>query len=212
MPLAFKSLSHGTVPFGFFNIESDLLLLDRSFFFAPEFCELVAVLAEDANRRLVLTPAWVVDASADIGDLMGAIQGIRLTGLIGEVYRRFPFPQEPAGFKQKPGGWKTRPVMLEILGRRAVRRDLPVAVESAEGAIAIGAYRFNRTGFHALVDYVWRGGYPRWEEEVRPDYVMTMAEAVQASRQPYFDGLSNRVRTGPHEEAERNPLPGKSSP
>ena len=29
MPLAFESLSHGTIAFGFFNIESDLLLLDR---------------------------------------------------------------------------------------------------------------------------------------------------------------------------------------
>ena len=34
MPLAFESLSHGTVPFGFFNIDSDTLLLDRYFFFA----------------------------------------------------------------------------------------------------------------------------------------------------------------------------------
>jgi hypothetical protein len=26
MPLAFESLSHGTIAFGFFNIESDMLL------------------------------------------------------------------------------------------------------------------------------------------------------------------------------------------
>jgi hypothetical protein len=31
MPLAFQSLSHGTITFGFFNIESDMLLLDRYF-------------------------------------------------------------------------------------------------------------------------------------------------------------------------------------
>ena len=35
MPLAFESLSHGTIAFGFFNIESDLLLLDRQAI-APE--------------------------------------------------------------------------------------------------------------------------------------------------------------------------------
>ena len=212
MPLAFESLSHGTVAFGFFNIESDLLLLERSLFFASEFCELVAALADDENQPLVLQPAWAVDAPADLGDLMGAIRGIRHTGLIGEVYRRFPFPLDPAGFKQKPAGWMTRPVMLEILGRRAVRRDLPVAVERVEGAIAAGDYRFSRMGFHELVDYVWRGGYPRWEDEVRPDYVLAMAQAVQASRHPYFNGLSNRVRTGPRAEPKGELLNGKSDP
>jgi hypothetical protein len=102
MPLDFESLSHGTVAFGFFNIESDLLLLERSFFFASEFCE--------------------------------------------------------------------------------------------------------------LVDYVWRGGYPRWEDEVRPDYVLAMAQAVQASRHPYFNRLSNRVRTGPRAEAKGKPPHGKLDP
>ena len=34
MPLAFKSLSHETIAFGFFNIESDMLILDRYFLFA----------------------------------------------------------------------------------------------------------------------------------------------------------------------------------
>jgi hypothetical protein len=34
MPLAFESLSHGIIAFGFFNIESDMLILDRYFLFA----------------------------------------------------------------------------------------------------------------------------------------------------------------------------------
>lgn len=37
MPLAFESISHGTLPFGFFNIESDMLLLDHYFFFASDY-------------------------------------------------------------------------------------------------------------------------------------------------------------------------------
>lgn len=41
MPLAFESLSHGTIAFGFFNIESDMLLCDRYFLFADEFCRYV---------------------------------------------------------------------------------------------------------------------------------------------------------------------------
>jgi hypothetical protein len=36
MPLAFESESHGTIAFGFFNIESDVLLLDRYFFFTTD--------------------------------------------------------------------------------------------------------------------------------------------------------------------------------
>ena len=32
MPLAFESLSHGTIAFGFFNIDSDMLLLEKSAF------------------------------------------------------------------------------------------------------------------------------------------------------------------------------------
>ena len=32
MPLAFDSISHGSIAFGFFNIESDMLLLDLTQF------------------------------------------------------------------------------------------------------------------------------------------------------------------------------------
>ncbi len=38
MPLAHRSLSHGTVVFGFFNIDTDCLLLNNVFFFATDFC------------------------------------------------------------------------------------------------------------------------------------------------------------------------------
>jgi hypothetical protein len=31
MPLAFESLNHGTIAFGFFNIDSDMLLLEKYF-------------------------------------------------------------------------------------------------------------------------------------------------------------------------------------
>ena len=34
MPLPFLSRSHGAIAFGFFNIESHLLILDQVFFFA----------------------------------------------------------------------------------------------------------------------------------------------------------------------------------
>ncbi len=46
MPLAFDSLSHGIVAFGFFNIESDMLILEQYFFFATEFCDYITRIAE----------------------------------------------------------------------------------------------------------------------------------------------------------------------
>jgi len=41
MPLAFESLSHGTIAFGFFNIASDMLLLEHYFLFATDFVDLL---------------------------------------------------------------------------------------------------------------------------------------------------------------------------
>ena len=38
MPLAFESLNRGTIAFGFFNIDTDLLLLQQYFLFADDFC------------------------------------------------------------------------------------------------------------------------------------------------------------------------------
>ena len=121
---------------------------------------------------------------------MGAIHGVRHTGFIGEVYRRFPFPVEPVGFKQKADGWKTRDIMLGIISHYAVRRDIEIAVTPPASDIQIGDYRFSRVGFHELLQYVWRGGYPRWKNGVRPEYVLHMAEAASKSADALFAGIS----------------------
>jgi hypothetical protein len=196
MPLAFESLSHGTVAFGFFNIESDLLLLGRCFFFAADFCSQVAALADAEPPETVLRPAWAIEVQADIGDLMGAIAGVRHTGFIGAVYRRFPFPEDPAKFKQNPDGWKTRPILIELLSRCAVRRDLPITAGPAAEAVAVGPYRFSRLGFGRLIEYVWRGGYPRWKNDVRPDYVTRMAQALRESPNSVLAGPSCQLDAG----------------
>jgi len=190
MPLAFESLSHGTVAFGFFNIESDMLLLDRCFFFADDFCDLVVAMAESSQAPAAQLPAYVFDDPRDIGDLMGAIHGMRYTGFIGAVYRRFPFPEEPSGFRQNPEGWRTRAVMAELIAGRARRAALRIAVSPEPAEVAFGDYRFDRTGFQALLDYVWRGGYPRWRDGVRPACVLEMTAAARASSGILFKGLS----------------------
>jgi hypothetical protein len=181
MPLAFTSLSHGTVAFGFFNIESDMLLLDRYFFFASDFCRLVERLAAEPDLGEVAWPVVVIEDREMIGDLMGAIHGERFTGFIGEVYRRFPFPRLAEEFKQNPEGFQTRTIMAEIIARYGRPLEIPVVVSAGALEFSIGGYRFSRTVFHELLDYVWQGGYPRWKGEVRPDAVLDMAAAVRSS-------------------------------
>ncbi len=79
MPLAFESLSHGTIAFGFFNIDSDLLLLDHYFFFADDFCRNVEKIAGSPSNQ-TCEDIWQIYHIADpglIGDLHTAIHGVR---------------------------------------------------------------------------------------------------------------------------------------
>ncbi len=79
MPLSFKSESHGNIAFGFFNIESDMLLLEKYFFYADTFCEWIKQIANKETTELskVSSKVHIISDPDDIGDLMGAIHGIR---------------------------------------------------------------------------------------------------------------------------------------
>ena len=180
MPLAFDSLSHGTIAFGFFNIESDMLLCDRYFLFADEFCTYIGDMAENAGEHSYRA-SWrvqVIEKAEEIGDLMGAIHGVRFTGFLGELYRRFPFPQQPEEFKQNPAGAQTQPLVTEIISRYGKVQEIAVAVDPNTMEIELGVYRFNHLQFQELLKYVWRGGYPRWKNEIRPAYVLEMKNNV----------------------------------
>lgn len=191
MPLAFDSISHGTIAFGFFNIDSDMLLLEHYFFFAPEFCEHISVIAERDGKGdyETLWKVYYIKNAEDIGDLMSAIHGVRYTGFIGELYRRFPFPERTEDFKQKPEGFKNRAVVEAIIGKYAEVRHIPFFIDERAREVGIGAYRFTRTSFQELIKYVWRGGYPRWKDEVRPDYVLTMKSKIVRNRNGLFEGI-----------------------
>ena len=191
MPLAFESLNRGTIAFGFFNIETDLLLLQQYFIFADDFCGHLVRMAEE-ERQEAFEAAWPVHSIDDprkIGDLMGAIHGIRHTGFIGEVYKQFPFPKREAEFKQKPEGFQQRARMISLLGSWAVSQTLRVRVDREQGTVSLGEYLFTREVFHQLVQYVWVGGYPRWKDEIRPDYVMEMKFHLEESRGWLTQGL-----------------------
>jgi hypothetical protein len=176
MPLAFESLNRGTVAFGFFNIDTDLLLLQQYFFFANDYCRCLVRMAEDKRQKPYETAceAYSIEDPMKIGDLMAAIRGVRYTGFIGEVYKRFPFPKRETEFKQKPEGFQNRAWMISLLQRWAVIETLPLRVDQENETVSIGEYLFTKEVFHQLIQYVWVGGYPRWKDEIRPDYVLEM--------------------------------------
>ncbi len=191
MPLAFDSISHGQIAFGFFNIETDMLLLEHYFLFADQFCASISGMAR-AQDPASCRDSWVVhdiQPPEQIGDLMGAIHGIRYSGFIGAVYQRFPFPSRPADFKQQPEGHKNRKIVTTLIEPYATRRSISVAVQEAGQTVWIGDYRFTFEGFQALIRYVWQGGYPRWKDETRPAYVRQMRAKLTTSAMSLFNTL-----------------------
>ena len=191
MPLAFHSLSHGTIAFGFFNIETDLLLLENLFFFASDFCTVVSSLAQVQTHESKRTrlPGYRIEGAGDLGNLTGAIRGTDLKGFIGHVYRLFPFPRNPEDFKQKPYGDRHRPEVETILSRWARSIRIPVAWEVGAQMVKIADFTFNAAAFRELVAYVWQGGMPGWKDNARPEYVMAMRQTITSSMAPPFAGL-----------------------
>jgi len=190
MPLLFNSLSHREVVFGFFNVETDLLLLENHFIFATDFCTHVSELA--ACKPLEpCTTAWamyVLDR-AQMGNLMGAIRGFDGSGFIGEIYRLFPFPKEPDAFKQNADGHRTHALIRSVIEQYQKPRQVSVEVDARGETLRIGDFLFSRPQFHELLHYVWLGGYPRWMDNVRPTYVLDMVGRMEMSSHPIFADL-----------------------
>ncbi|MGD9238064.1 MAG: hypothetical protein PVF09_15380 [Desulfobacterales bacterium] len=191
MPLAFESLSHGTIAFGFFNIDSDMLLLEKYFLFGSDFCQHIIAMAEgiDANEYRTKWPVYFIKDRAKIGDLMGAIYGIRYTGFIGELYRRYPFPEKPEAFKQRTRGFLNQAIVREMISGYALNIQIPVAADRRSGEVDIGVYKFSRHTFQELIKYVWRGGYPGWQNDARPEHVETMKAQIEKHRQGLFENI-----------------------
>lgn len=190
MPLAHHSLNHGLVAFGFFHIESDMLLLERLFFFAPDFCAMLQWLAgQDYSQDLQTDlPGYVIEYIGDIGDLHGAIAGVALQGFVGALYRRWPFPIRPEDFSQRPAGLAERALVEAAITRFGRPLQIPVRA-TREMVLSLGEYRFSQAGLRALVDYVWRGGMPGWQGGQRPGYLLKTARVLKESASPWFAGL-----------------------
>lgn len=195
MPLLFKSLSHGEVPFGFFNIETDMILLNDYFFFASDVSERIIEIAGEGSRKIFETEwyAYILEIR-QIGNLMGAINGIELRGFIGEVYNHFSFPHEPDKFKQNPDGYRNRELIEGIVRRYTAISKIQVVVDAVTQTIRIGEYLFSKHGFHELLKYLWLGGYPRWKDGTRPEYIVKMKECIEHSTHPFFEGAAANMQ------------------
>lgn len=191
MPLAFSSLSHGEIAFGFFNIDTDMLLLEKYFFFADQFCASVADMAraKDLSACRANWDIYAIQPPERVGDLMEAIHGIRYTGFIGAVYKKFPFPVLPEDFKQKPDGHKNRKIVEALIGNYATARSVAVAVNEPDQTVQIRDYHFSFSAFQELIRYVWRGGYPQWKNAERPACVLAMYNVLPGSRFPLFNSI-----------------------
>lgn len=191
MPLLFHSISHGNIAFGFFNIDTDLLLLEKYLFFAEEFCQLLCKISRNKRDTEFLTnwDIYIIEDIESIGDLSGAISGTFYRGFIGEVYKLFPFPEQPDDFHQRPWGHENREKITEILSYYG--KIIPVEIRilpqthimnpASTPIVSIGEYMFIKDVFHQLIKYVYLGGYPRWLNNIRPEYVNIMKKELEAS-------------------------------
>jgi len=190
MPLEFESLSHGKIAFGFFNVETDMILLNQYFLFAEDFCQYIAE-ASQKNEPIFKT-SWEVYSfqnRGDIGNLMGAIHGSDHRGFIGEVYKLFPFPKHREDFKQKSEGNHTRALMERLIQKYTSKTDIHFMMDQKTERINIGEYLFGKLSFHELIKYIWMGGFPRWKDGIQPDYVLVMKRMIERSKNFIFDGL-----------------------
>jgi hypothetical protein len=191
MPLQFESISHGPITFGFFNIETDMILLNDTFLFAQDFCRYIVQAAEKNGGTYDASwEVYPIENRVEIGNLMGAIHGIDHRGFIGEVYALFPFPTKREAFKQNPEGFKNRAVIEKMIQKYAKRTNIVFFVDQKNDKISIGQYVFSKTAFRELIKYIWVGGLPRWKDEIRPEYVVAMKKKIDRPNHALFKRLT----------------------
>lgn len=192
MPISFPSKSHGQIPIGFFNIETDMFLLDRYFFFSTDFCMWVMEWADDGDVSRDEKTVYAIRKREMIGNLHDAIRGYAFTGFIGEVYKLFPFPESPSGFKQKPYGTQNRPAVEKAIQSFAVLLKIPIVFHQDSPTIDFGDYTFSAEVFQDIIGYIQAGGMPGWLNGQPPDYVTRMMARLAITRHWFFSEQSTR--------------------
>lgn len=186
MPISFSSVSHGHIPIGFFNIETDMLLMDRYFFFSTDFCKWVIEWANAENFNRDEKMVYAIQQREMIGNLSDAIYGYDFTGFIGGVYKLFPFPEKRSGFKQKPYGNRNRQVVERTIQPFAVQLKIPIVLHQENLTIEFGDYTLSMDVFHEIIGYIEVGGMPGWLEGRPPDYVSEMITQLGITHNRHF--------------------------
>jgi len=182
MPISFPSISHGQIPIGFFNIETDMLLMDRYFFFSTDFCEWINEWADTGDFSPDEKTVYAIEQREKIGNLSDAIHGYEFTGFIGEVYKLFPFPKKPSGFKQKPYGTQNRSAVETAIQPFAVQLKIPIVFIQESRTINFGDYTFRAEVFREIIGYIEAGGMPGWLNGRPPEYVTRMMTQLATTR------------------------------
>jgi hypothetical protein len=186
MPISFPSKSHGRMPIGFFNIETDMLLMDRYFFFSTDFCEWIIGWADKGEISRDEKMVYAIQQREMIGNLSGAIYGYEFTGFIGEIYKLFPFPESRSGFKQKPYGTQNRQAVERVIQPFAVQLKIPIVFPQESRTIDFGDYTFSEEVFQEIIGYIEAGGMPGWLNGRPPDYVTRMMAQLATTHRPHF--------------------------
>jgi len=186
MPISFSSISHGRVPIGFFNIETDMLLMDRYFFFSTDFCEWIIEWADAEDFSRDEKMVYAIQQREMIGNLSGAIYGYEFTGFLGEVYKLFPFPESRSGFKQKPYGTQNRQAAERAIQPFAVQLKIPIVFHHESLTIKFGDYTFSAEVFQEIIGYIEAGGMPGWLNGRPPDYVIRMMAQLAITHRRHF--------------------------
>ncbi len=194
MPISFPSKSHGQIPIGFFNIETDMLLLDRYFFFSTDFCAWVTEWSSAGDFGHDEKTVYVIRQRERIGNLSDAIHGYEFTGFIGAVYKLFPFPKSRSGFKQKSDGTQNRPAVETAIQAFAVPLKIPVVFSRESRTVGFGDYAFSAEVFQEIIRYIESGGMPGWLNGRPPDYVTRMmAQLAITGHWPFSEQRSKSV-------------------
>ena len=74
MSLEFDSLNHGRIAFAFFNIETDMILLEHYFLFAQDFCGQICKYAQSSVNQIYESSSdiFFIENNLNVGNLMGA--------------------------------------------------------------------------------------------------------------------------------------------
>ena len=186
MPISFSSINHGQIPIGFFNIETDMLLMDRYFFFSTDFCEWTIEWADAEDFNCDEKMVYAIQQREMIGNLSDAIYGYEFTGFIGEVYKLFPFPESRSGFKQKPNGTQNRQTVARTIQPFAVQLKIPIVFNQESLTIDFGDYTFSADVFQEIIGYIEVGGMPGWLNGQPPGYVTRMMTQLEITHHRHF--------------------------